>query len=1004
MKSFVTIVMATLLLAIGAIGQVNYTFSTSSETFTGLSSPSQFTWTTTSANDEEYSAVTNIYDGAETFTYAGTAFTSFQVSTNGFIKLGSGLASATSTDALSGTTRSIIAPLWDNLAVSTTVDDITYKVDGTSGSYVLTVEWRNVKWNSTAGSANAEFQVKLYQATGNIEFIYGTMTTPTAGSASIGLADNTAITVTTNPSTGKFLSINVGGTSGSRVYHQSRAMIFNAINNAPDANTKFTFTAVTPSALTAGTYTVGTGQTYPTISQAAQAVSINGVSGAVVFEIANGTYDDILHLTNISGASESNTVTFKPATGATVTLTPMNGSVNSTTAAAFADAIVRLAGTQYVTIDGLRLHEAAQATATLRFEFGVGAGNSVNTDGSMAVGCRFNTFKNLSIDLKGTTGVAHAGLVGLRYFTTGSSETDTSKATSYNLIDTCTITGFWRAGWKNFGISGTNPDRGNTIRRSTLGNNTIASGTSSDCRALEMDVQMNLTIENNIIENIISSVMTTNNIYGVWLNPASSGTNLNSGTIIIRNNTIRNLENTNASSTTGFAVGIASNNVATSTEIQAYNNVIYDVYANGNGASRAIGIGLYVSTGTGVTSKIYNNMISDLRAPRSTSAPSVRALDLQNAAGTATFIVYHNTVNLDDAVPPSISAHNSAGMYIANMGTGSIDLRNNIFINTMSSTTGKAACLMPSANSNYLRLASTSDYNLYYSGASPSGTQGVSWDFTTLRQSLADHQSAVATGGLGGPRDVNAKSAAVTFVNSLSNLKLAGGSIGDGTNLTASVISSPYNLDFEGDTRHASFPYKGADENTSTALPVELTSFTAVANGKNVELKWTTATEQNNHGFDVERMSNGAWSKIGFVQGAGNSNAPKAYSYSDAGLSNGTVLYRLKQIDRDGKFTYNNAIEVVVNATVSRYELSQNFPNPFNPTTTIRFALPTAEQASVKVYDMTGREVAELFNQVAAAGQVYNVQFTGTGLASGIYLYVLQTQSYREVRKMSLLK
>ncbi|NUN71166.1 MAG: T9SS type A sorting domain-containing protein, partial [Bacteroidetes bacterium] len=88
----------------------------------------------------------------------------------------------------------------------------------------------------------------------------------------------------------------------------------------------------------------------------------------------------------------------------------------------------------------------------------------------------------------------------------------------------------------------------------------------------------------------------------------------------------------------------------------------------------------------------------------------------------------------------------------------------------------------------------------------------------------------------------------------------------------------------------------------------------------------------------------------------------------------------------------------------TRYELSQNYPNPFNPTTSIRFAVPTTEQATVKVYDMAGREVAVLFNQVAAAGQIYNVQFTGTGLASGIYLYVLQTQSYREVKKMSLLK
>ncbi len=1000
-KLFLT---AVLLCSTLLFGQVNYTFTSGSGTFTALSAGSAFTWTTTTANDEEYSAATNIFDGTETFTYAGTAFTQFQVSTNGFIRLGTGLASATSTDALSGTLRSVIAPLWDNLAVGTTATDVTYELSGSSGSYVLTVEWKNVKWNNTASSSNAEFQVKLYQATGKIEFIYGAMTTPTAGAASIGLADNTAITLTTNPSTGKFLSINVGGTSGARTYHQSRAVAFAAIAGAPDANTIFTFNAVTPSPLSANTYSVGTGMTYNTISEAAQAVSIHGVSGAVVFEIANGTYDDIIHLTSISGASASNTVTFKPASGATVTLTPKNGSVNSTSAAAFADAIIRLAGTQYASFENLNLTEAAQATATLRFEFGVGVGNSVNTDGTMALGARFNTFKNLSIDLKGTTGVSHAGLVGLRYYTTSSTETDTSKATSYNVIDGCTITGFWRAGWKNFGVSGTNPDRGNTIRNSTLGNVTIASGSSSDCRALEMDVQNNLTIENNTIENIDVSIQTTNNVYGIWLNPASSTTNFNSGTLIIRGNTVRNLENSGTTATTGFGIGIASNNVATGTEFQVYNNKIYDIYSNGSTTSRAIGIGLYVSTGTGVTAKVYNNMISDLRAPRSTSAPGVRGLDLQNAAGTATFNVYHNTINLDDNVPPTASAHNSGCLYIANMGTGSVDLRNNIMINTMSSSTGKATVLMPSANSNYLRLASTSDYNLYYSGASPSATQGISWDFATLRQDLATHQAAVASGGLGGPRDVNSKSAAVTFTNALSDLRLAGGSLGDATNLIASVLASPYNVDFEGNARNGSWPYKGADENTGTLLPVELTSFTAVAKGKNVELKWSTASETNNHGFDVERSLNGMWTKIGFVEGAGSTNAPKEYGYVDAVNQGGRISYRLKQIDRDGKFTYIDAIEVVVNTTVSNYELAQNFPNPFNPVTTIRFSVKQLEQTSVRVYDITGKQVAELFNGVAAPGQIYNVQFNGSGLASGMYLYVLQTPSEREVKKMSLLK
>ncbi|MDP1678068.1 MAG: hypothetical protein Q8L88_14520, partial [Bacteroidota bacterium] len=91
------------------------------------------------------------------------------------------------------------------------------------------------------------------------------------------------------------------------------------------------------------------------------------------------------------------------------------------------------------------------------------------------------------------------------------------------------------------------------------------------------------------------------------------------------------------------------------------------------------------------------------------------------------------------------------------------------------------------------------------------------------------------------------------------------------------------------------------------ALPVELVSFSATAKGKNVELKWNTATEVNNYGFEIERsvvsdrhlQGDGyfSWTKIGFVEGNGTTNAPKLYSFVDASAS-GKVLYRLKQIDR----------------------------------------------------------------------------------------------------------
>lgn len=87
----------------------------------------------------------------------------------------------------------------------------------------------------------------------------------------------------------------------------------------------------------------------------------------------------------------------------------------------------------------------------------------------------------------------------------------------------------------------------------------------------------------------------------------------------------------------------------------------------------------------------------------------------------------------------------------------------------------------------------------------------------------------------------------------------------------------------------------------------------------------------------------------------------------------------------------------------SRFALAQNYPNPFNPSTVISYSLPSAQQVTLKVYDMLGREVATLVNTRQEAGR-YDVPFNAAGLASGIYLYRLQAGSFSEAKKMMLVK
>jgi len=194
---------------------------------------------------------------------------------------------------------------------------------------------------------------------------------------------------------------------------------------------------------------------------------------------------------------------------------------------------------------------------------------------------------------------------------------------------------------------------------------------------------------------------------------------------------------------------------------------------------------------------------------------------------------------------------------------------------------------------------------------------------------------------------------------------------------------------------------------------VELVLFTARISGTKVILNWLTATEVNNYGFEVERKvssksaSGGAignWEKIGFVEGNGNSNSPKNYSFIDRGINYGNFAYRLKQIDNDGTYEYSEPIEVYVGDIPGGFVLEQNYPNPFNPSTKIKFAVDESTNATLKIYDILGNEIIILFNEVTEAGKVYELEFNASGLPSGIYIYGLMTETKSEIRKMILLK
>jgi len=186
-------------------------------------------------------------------------------------------------------------------------------------------------------------------------------------------------------------------------------------------------------------------------------------------------------------------------------------------------------------------------------------------------------------------------------------------------------------------------------------------------------------------------------------------------------------------------------------------------------------------------------------------------------------------------------------------------------------------------------------------------------------------------------------------------------------------------------------------------IPIELISFTATSDGKEVILNWSTATETNNSGFSIERKSaNSEYSEIGFVPGFGTTTEPKSYSYTDTEVSSGKYTYRLKQIDFDGTFEYSPEVEVEVSAPL-KFSLEQNYPNPFNPSTVISYQLPIGGNVTIKVYDILGNEVATLVYEYKPAGR-YEVEFNPSSLPSGVYFYQLRAGDFVQTKKMVLMK
>ena len=346
-------------------------------------------------------------------------------------------------------------------------------------------------------------------------------------------------------------------------------------------------------------------------------------------------------------------------------------------------------------------------------------------------------------------------------------------------------------------------------------------------------------------------------------------------------------------------------------------------------------------------------------------------------------------------IPYSIS---SADMVDANIGYITINSSNRPIYKTTDGGTNWSSVTTPLTG--IIKTVKSFDANTLYIGSSSGTTRmakstdgGTTWTSVTLPVSVdinsfdfVDVNHGYVSGNT---TTVVCKTTDGGITWSFQNLHI---------NTLTKVVALQNDLAFAFGTFGSIFRY-----DPNGVIPVEMVSFSSNVSGNNVSLKWSTATELNNSGFEIERSSESStWEKIGFVAGSGSSSEYRFYNYEDNKLNPGIYYYRLKQLDYDGTFEYSNEIQVEV-ATLFDFALEQNYPNPFNPNTNIRFSVPQNSLVNIKVYNIVGQEVEELINENKSAGK-YDITFNSKGLASGIYLVKMQAGEFTSSMKMTLLK